>query len=277
MSSLLKRLSGRRSQPRDLSEREELAGDEDIAHGEEQGEEFSTARAAPAGGSLMARIAAFEKAAKDATDPSAMQAKISDKSDRKKYNFAQGLENDVRQTRSALRDVCDDGESCTFGNLFQHLDGQVANLNRVLQNLKRAGEIDFEPEIFLEGVHKNTPIQILDKFWAQEYSVDQENVYRAADVNFKDVAEDERLGRSYVRDNLATRNAKVCAICGEEVSDLERMTVRDQLYHLRCLTCAQCGSHPRDKAERVSFDGKFVCSAECMKNYDAAHLRQDRC
>ncbi|GBG30718.1 LIM/homeobox protein Lhx1 [Hondaea fermentalgiana] len=277
MASLLRRLSGA-SQRRDGADGDDGDEPRDVAPDAEDGAAPSAGGGAGGAGGLRARIAAFEKAAREALDPAVMQAKISGQSDRKKYNFSAGLQNDVRATRAALRAVCEDGDgdSCCFGDLFRHIDGQIANLNRVLQNLKREREIDFAPEIFLEGTHDAERITLLDKFWDQEYEVDHGNVFRAGDVNFKDVAQDERLGRSYVRDNLATRDEHICTVCNEEVSALDRMTVRDKVFHLRCLHCAQCGSQPRDKSERVSFDGQFVCSAECMKNYDAAHLKQAR-
>jgi len=41
---------------------------------------------------LRSRIAAFEKAAQDAADPVVMASKISEFSDRKKYNFVGGMQ-----------------------------------------------------------------------------------------------------------------------------------------------------------------------------------------
>jgi len=222
----------------------------------------------------MARIAAFEKAAADANDPQTMAAKISEFSDRKKYNFADGLKRDLENTRAALRATEVDAV-CTFGALFRFTEGQIANLNRILQNLKKANEIDFDVEVFFEGMHDAEPIRLLESFWEGDYTVDAENVFRPG-RNMRDVPEDERKGRSYVKDNLTTRNVKECATCGELVTDHDRVTVRANVYHLNCIKCVQCGASPRIKADFVTFDGQLACSSECIKNYDGAHQNQAR-
>ncbi|CAK9024599.1 Uracil phosphoribosyltransferase (UPRTase) (UMP pyrophosphorylase), partial [Durusdinium trenchii] len=125
------------------------------------------------GMSLRSRIAAFEESARKAADPKEMQAKISEFSDRKKYNFSSGLQNDLIATRAALRAVCKDGKTAQFDDLFQYTDGRIANLNRILQNLKRAKEITFDTEIFFEGQSDDIPIILLDAFWEGEYEVDE--------------------------------------------------------------------------------------------------------
>lgn len=228
----------------------------------------------PAAGSMAARIAAFQQAAKDATDPVLMVKKVAAISDKAKYKFKDGMNRDLVATRAALRAVSGGSDSCCFGELYDHIDGQIANLNKVLQNLRAAGEVAFEQEMFLKGTHDDALITLLEKFYEGEYSVEDDNVFRARE--YKDVAEAERHGRSYVKENLATLGVTICATCDVEVSVLERMTVRDKVYHLRCLKCAQCGATPREKADYLSFDGQAMCSAACVSMYDASHLSQKR-
>jgi hypothetical protein len=110
-----------------------------------------------------------------------MASQISSKSsDRKKYDFRSGLQRDLLKTRAALRQCVRSKQfgfcsSCTtFGQLFEHTEGQIANLNRVLQNLKRVEEIDFDPELFLVGVNDDQTIQLKQRFWKEEYIVDSE-------------------------------------------------------------------------------------------------------
>jgi len=232
--------------------------------------------AEPKAGGLIGRISAFEAAAKAATDPKEMGAKISETSDRKKYNFASGLQKDVIRTRAALRNCVAEGENeVTFKDLYEECDGRIANLNRVLQNLKRAKEIHFDVEIFLQGTNDRDVIRLNESFWGGQYQVDEENVFRPG-REFKDVAEEERKGRSYIKDNLATMKVHECFVCGKEVSPRDRMTVRDHVYHIRCIKCVQCGSKPHNKSEFVTFDGEIACSSECIRQYDAAHLHQKR-
>ena len=225
---------------------------------------------------LRGHIAAFEKAAADATDPEKMAAKISETSDRKKYNFSAGLQHDVRATRAAIREVkSTKGDFCTFGDLFKQADGKIANLNRVLQNLKKANEVSFDVEIFFEGAHTDEKIHILAQFWDEEYHVDEENCFRPG-RSIKNVPEEERRGRSYVKDNLETLGVTNCAICQRQVEIQDRLTVRGKVYHLNCIECVWCKSRPREKADFVTFDGRLCCSTECIKLYDAAHVRQKR-
>ncbi|KAL3894095.1 MAG: hypothetical protein SGARI_007849, partial [Bacillariaceae sp.] len=95
---------------------------------------------------LESRIAALERASLQAEDPILSAYRVSQKSDRKKYAFAEGLQNDLLRTREALRQLADESNVCTFGSLYKYTQGQIANQNQVLRNLKRAEEIDFEPE-----------------------------------------------------------------------------------------------------------------------------------
>eukprot|EP00516_Mucochytrium_quahogii_P011565 CAMPEP_0203784920 /NCGR_PEP_ID=MMETSP0100_2-20121128/737_1 /ASSEMBLY_ACC=CAM_ASM_000210 /TAXON_ID=96639 /ORGANISM=" , Strain NY0313808BC1" /LENGTH=244 /DNA_ID=CAMNT_0050686961 /DNA_START=653 /DNA_END=1388 /DNA_ORIENTATION=+ len=174
------------------------------------------------GGGLKSRIAAFEAAAAEAADPKHMAAKISEFSDRKKYNFASGLQHDVVATREAMKAVSKDGKKCMFGQVYEFTDGQIANLNRVLQNLKKAGEISFENEVFYQGQDDLAEITFLQPFFDEMYKVDGDNCFRPG-RNMRDVPEDERLGRSYVQENLDTCGVTKCFECGEEVGDQERL------------------------------------------------------
>jgi len=227
------------------------------------------------GGGLKSRIAAFEAAAAEAADPKHMAAKISEFSDRKKYNFASGLQHDVVATREAMKAVSKDGKKCMFGQVYEFTDGQIANLNRVLQNLKKAGEISFENEVFYQGQDDLAEITFLQPFFDEMYKVDGDNCFRPG-RNMRDVPEDERLGRSYVQENLDTCGVTKCFECGEEVGDQERLTIRNHVFHFHCIKCRQCNSKPREKHDFVAFDGSIMCSAECIKLYDAAHVRQAR-
>jgi len=231
------------------------------------------------------RIAAFEQAAADAVNPEIMASKISFKSDRKKYDFCSGLLRDLKATRAALRQCAsgqDDGDNArrlrtTFRELYDFTGGQIANLNRVLQNLKKAKEISFGPECFFVGVNDEETIQLLDKFWEEEYTVDAENVFRPGRCGRSGtIAQNERKGRSYVEENRITVELRRCAVCNEAVDAKERMAVREQVYHLRCLTCVVCGSSPRRKMDYLTFDGQICCCSDCVRRYDGAHLQQKR-
>jgi hypothetical protein len=238
---------------------------------------------------IQSRIAALERASAAAVDPVIMAAKVSDKSDRKKYDFASGLKRDLLSTRAALAALCccsaeDDHEkrgkeSCTFGELFDYTGGIIANLNRVLQNLRSAGEISFVPECFFIGVNETEMIELLDKFWSEEqqYVVDTNNVFRRPNGStLKHVPQEKRLGRSYVAENLATKDLVHCTVCSEQVQPEERITIRVDVFHMKCLHCAVCGSSPRIKADFVTFDGRICCSSDCVRRYDGANVRQDR-
>lgn len=146
--------------------------------------------------SLQLKIASFENAARAAVDPQVMAKKISAKSDRKKYRFAEGLSRDLKKTRSALRAVAAE-DYCTFGALYTHTEGNIANLNRVLHNLKQSEEIYYSPavEMFLAGVHDDEVISLLPQFWTEDYQVDETNVFRS--------------GQSRV--NVDEENRKVCS------------------------------------------------------------------
>jgi hypothetical protein len=234
------------------------------------------------------RIAAFEQAALDATDPKIMASQISSKSsDRKKYDFRSGLQRDLLKTRAALRQCVRNKQfefcsSCTtFGQLFEHTEGQIANLNRVLQNLKRVEEIDFDPELFLVGVNDDQTIQLKQRFWKEEYIVDSENVFqrRYLEQDHRIANEDStspRKGRSYIDENLATMRQKYCAACHEFVDELDRLTIRSLVYHSKCLTCTVCGSSPRQRLDYMTFDGNICCGHGCVRQYDGAHIRQQR-
>ena len=109
--------------------------------------------------------------------------RISGRSCHKQYNFAAGLQHDVEATRKALRACCcyrnneflsTTKPSCsmtttatatTFRALFVASDGHIANLNRVLQNLKRAREIDFALECFFMGYNDEQENVLLDAFF----------------------------------------------------------------------------------------------------------------
>ena len=224
---------------------------------------------------LRARIKAFEQAAAAATDAQVMASKVSEKSDRKKYDFCAGLRNDLANTRAALRACSDDIGICTFGELFSYTGGRIANLNRVLQNLKRAREVHFEPECFFMGMHNEQEIELMEQFWKEEYIVDEASVFRQG-WTAMDVPEKDRRGRSYVKENLKTMHAFHCSACTKRVKAKDRITVRACVYHLKCISCVVCGSSPRRKADYITFDGQVCCSSDCVRQYDGAHVRQER-
>mmetsp|Transcript_2904 Transcript_2904/g.3394 ORF Transcript_2904/g.3394 Transcript_2904/m.3394 type:complete len:231 (+) Transcript_2904:165-857(+) len=227
-------------------------------------------------GELKDRISAFEESARKAQDPKEMALKISEFSDRKKYNFAEGMQRDLISTRAALRNASTDGlKSCKFGTVYKQTEGKIANLNKILRNLKKAGEIGFTPEIFFEGMHDDEIIQFFPLFLHGEYEINHDNVFRPG-RNTKDVPEEERHGRSYVKENLQSKDKKECEICKLEVEERERLVIRGDVYHFFCVKCVQCNSTAREKSDYVTFDGKFCCSSNCVKLYDAGHLNQAR-
>mmetsp|Transcript_4162 Transcript_4162/g.4825 ORF Transcript_4162/g.4825 Transcript_4162/m.4825 type:complete len:230 (+) Transcript_4162:93-782(+) len=225
---------------------------------------------------LKDRIAAFEESARKAQDPKEMALKISEFSDRKKYNFAEGMQRDLISTRAALRNASTDGlSSCTFGAIYEQTEGRIANLNKILLNLKKAGEIDFKPEIFFEGRDDDEVIEFFPSFLNAEYQVDQGNVFRPG-RNIKDVPEEERHGRSYVKENMESKGKTDCETCGKEVTELQRLVIRGNVFHLNCVHCIQCGGSPHEKADFVTFDGHICCSAKCVRLYDGSHQNQKR-
>lgn len=247
------------------------------------------------GRSLNSRIAAFEEAAAQCVDPEVLANKISAKSDRKKYDFATGLSRDLASTRLALKQCCSVcqaepvGDSvkessqslqlaCAFQMLFEHTEGKIANLNRILQNLRDQREISFQPECFFRGVHDSERIVLLDKFWREEYAVTSNNVFRPENSNRTLCVErKQRRGRSYEEEILQTigRNHR-CLICGDTVSDRQRLRVRTHAYHITCLNCAVCGAKLRQRLDFLTFDGSICCGTSCVQRYDAAHLCQKR-
>jgi hypothetical protein len=226
-------------------------------------------------GSLQSRIEAFEWAAAEATDAQAMASKISEKSDRKKYDFCRGLKNDLINTRAALRACSDHNGMCTFGELFSYTGGRIANLNRILQNLKSAREVRFEPECFFMGVHNEEVIELLGQFWNEKYTVDEASVFRHGWIP-TDVPENDRRGRSYVKENLTTMDVFHCFQCAKRVKAKDRITIRAHVYHMKCIFCVVCGSSLRRKADYITFDGQICCSPDCLRQYDASHVRQER-
>lgn len=272
------------------------------------------------------RVAFFEKTYNDnVVDLRTIVSKVSNKSDSKKYNFVEGLQRDLHHTRAALRACCScissRNDSCksgsntiqqeedeedvsttttmtTFRALFEYTDGTIANLNRVLQNLKSGNEICFEPECFLYGVNDNEPIVLLDLFWSQPYSVSRSNVFRKHrhqnrqqdddDDDFLDW--DRRRGRCLEKEVQALlRQRNHCARCNEYVHANDRVIIRANLYHASCLQfyrCACCGANLVKKSLRrggrkqspecIAFDGSVLCGTDCIRRYDAAHLRQER-
>eukprot|EP00009_Paramoeba_aestuarina_P009157 CAMPEP_0201520860 /NCGR_PEP_ID=MMETSP0161_2-20130828/12955_1 /ASSEMBLY_ACC=CAM_ASM_000251 /TAXON_ID=180227 /ORGANISM="Neoparamoeba aestuarina, Strain SoJaBio B1-5/56/2" /LENGTH=240 /DNA_ID=CAMNT_0047919369 /DNA_START=25 /DNA_END=743 /DNA_ORIENTATION=+ len=229
----------------------------------------------------------FKQKQEEAHDPAVLSKYISEKSDRKKYNFAGGLERDVIATRTALSILCLAREKraqsihtqqpyCTFGELFDKADedGGIANLIRVLQNLKRQKEIYFLPEMLYQHQHTHEPIYLLPAFDNGNYHVHCENVFRST-IDQKDVPLEKRLGKSHIMENLETEGKKRCHKCGEEVlGGLERVVFRGEVYHGRCLKCAHCGSGMREGTGgegglHVTFDGGPCCSVHCLQMYDA--------
>jgi hypothetical protein len=232
---------------------------------------------------LSQRVKEFEAAAAAAADAKAQAAKISETSDRSKYKYAAGMAHDLALTRAALRDlvlakgtaVGAPRAAVTFGELYTYQAGEIANLNKVLQNLKKAGELESKCEIFFAGKDDKQEIVLLAPFWAAEYAIDNDNVFRNK-VKLVDVPEQERRGRSYVSENLASRGVHDCLKCGEDVEEMQRVTVRGKVIHMRCIKCVQCGASPRVRADFVTFDGQLACSPECIQRYDGSHQTQRR-
>ena len=199
---------------------------------------------------------------------------VSERSDRKKYNFVAGLQRDVEATRTVLRRL---GPVSTFGEVFQEADGLIANLTRALQNLRRAGEITFEGKMLLKGRDDDIKIALTDLFYREnKFRVTNENCFRALGV-FREIPQDQRRGRSYDEENLIYK--EFCAVCGQRPEPGDRITIRDKAYHLHCLCCARCGANLRSKpspGDYLTFDAKACCSSACTKAYDAAHTQQDR-
>ena len=188
----------------------------------------------------------------------------------------------MENTRAALRacaalEAAGSGRNkeVKFGDLFEYTDGQIANLNRVLQNLKKSKEIEFKVEIFFEGQHNDELITLKAAFWDQKYTINAENVFRPG-RNMKDVPQEQRKGRSYESENLASSQVEKCFLCGEFVPALARVTIRGNVYHLVCIQCSVCSAQLREKADYVTFDGSVCCSSECVRSYDASHTRQPR-
>jgi len=244
---------------------------------------------------IQKRIATLEQAAADAVDPEIMASKMSSTSKRvhKQCNFCLGLQHDVERTRTALLACCcrcEDGgsggkstadassrRSTTFGALFDHTGGEIANLNRALQNLKHAQEISFRPECFFVGPHDHEIIVLQDAFfWKNNnYAVDDSNAFRRHDDNAS--PEHQRQGRSHVQENLATLHVATCWSCQKSaLNEQDRWTIRGHVFHRACLTCVVCGSHPRSKSDFVTFDGHICCSADCIRKHDGAHIQQER-
>mmetsp|Transcript_14433 Transcript_14433/g.43743 ORF Transcript_14433/g.43743 Transcript_14433/m.43743 type:complete len:229 (+) Transcript_14433:42-728(+) len=218
--------------------------------------------------SVMLRAAALEHQREQ------QRNEVSFVSDRKKYNYAAGLERDVSATRHALRRVTQSTNRTTFAALFREVDGAIANLTRALQNLRREGEIQFEGDMLLQGRDDDAVIELRESFYREAYHVDQENCFRSVTSCF----EGERRGRSYEAENEQTRAQSLrCAVCGEFAALGDRLAVRGRVYHFRCLRCAVCHAGLRaNTQEYLSFDARPCCSSACLQRYDAAHLRQER-
>jgi hypothetical protein len=232
--------------------------------------------------SVESRVKELEEAVLVSNDPTRMAAAVSSRHQTKRfygYDFSGGLERDLEATRDALRVCCKTTEMvCTFGDLFEYTQGKIANLNRILQNLKETGEVHFDVECFFQGRHDSERIVLLEKFWERSgYRVSCETVYRPGRA-LVDVPLSDRCGRSYVAENIQTRAIHTCCACGQPIwnEDTERMTMRGRVYHLQCITCAVCGSSPKHKQDYVTYNGNFCCSADCVRRYDAAHVVQQR-
>eukprot|EP00339_Tiarina_fusa_P019106 CAMPEP_0117061534 /NCGR_PEP_ID=MMETSP0472-20121206/42831_1 /TAXON_ID=693140 ORGANISM="Tiarina fusus, Strain LIS" /NCGR_SAMPLE_ID=MMETSP0472 /ASSEMBLY_ACC=CAM_ASM_000603 /LENGTH=197 /DNA_ID=CAMNT_0004780233 /DNA_START=32 /DNA_END=621 /DNA_ORIENTATION=- len=192
---------------------------------------------------IQKQVAKFTQNEIDAKREDVQSKFISENSDRKKYNFVSGLDHDVKSTRTTISQASGNNSYCTFGDVFSLADemGGIANLSRALQNLKKTGEIYFEPEIMYQGMHKNERIEILDGFKNEGYKVTEENCFQkelAPDV----VPQELRRGRSYIQENMATSNVNECCLCQAHVAPADRMTVRGKVFHVSCLSCAQCSA-----------------------------------
>eukprot|EP00808_Paulinella_micropora_P002513 g6808.t1 len=111
--------------------------------------------------SVSSIAAAFQAQLQEEWDPN---KKAGEKSDRKKYDYVGGLNRDLDTLRDVLAYLPTDQNGCvSFGAIFKEADrrGGIANLIKVLQNLRAAGEIDFKGQILFQGTDDNVPIRIL--------------------------------------------------------------------------------------------------------------------
>jgi len=200
--------------------------------------------------------------------------KIGEKSDRKKYNFVEGLAKDVMTTREMIDKLSEERGYTTFKEIFEESEGMIANLNRVLQNLKKSGEIDYpdEVEIFLQG--QNDLIKICPVFSSQHYIPSTENCYQK-DLG-GEISIDTRRGRNYYDENLATSGVTDCSICKKHIDTVQRLVIRGKVYHRNCIKCTFCERHPSENVDFVSFDGNIFCGARCLFQYDSTHRIQER-
>ena len=223
-------------------------------------------------------------------DDNQVRTRVSGISTTKRYNFGMGPQRDLLATRKALRVCCQRHAShkncCTFHELFVQSNGQIANLNRVLQNLRRTGEIDFEPECFFVGYNDTKVITLLESF-RQSMATnsrsassvpDQTNLFRASHnqpfVRF--TPHSKRHGQSFGLDNRLTQDQHTCQACLQWVDDPDRLTIRGRLFHYRCVQCRQCRAFLRRSVDFIAFDGGVCCSLACMQRYDGAHVHQRR-
>jgi hypothetical protein len=117
----------------------------------------------------------------------------------------------------------------------------------------------------------------LDRFWEESaYAVNADNVFHVQQLEEEPPPQENRHGRSYVEENLATHDVYYCHECNRHVTVDERMTIRAHVFHRACLHCAVCGASPRTRSDYVTYNGKLCCSAECVRQYDGAHVKQLR-
>ena len=220
--------------------------------------------------------------------------RVSGLSSSKRYNYGLGLRNDLQATRRVLQMCCQrhDPQSyyyCTFARIFAESEGKIANLNRILQNLKRVGEVSFRPECFFVGHNDTEKIWLLEPFWqslgerpsskSKCYTVDASNIYRARCNHYinNQTGTQPCRRRSYEAENRATMHQSACNVCGQLVPSHNcRLTIRGQLFHVRCVRCRQCQARLRQAVDYMTFDGEVCCSPRCLQSYNGAHIRQAR-
>ena len=187
----------------------------------------------------------------------------------------------------------------TFYHLYTATEGRIANLNRVLQNLKRAGEVSFQPECFFMGynvseiivIHPTTTTSTAavppskhshDTTTAlphppnprpptsSHYSVNASNLYQTSQrqgLGNTHVPYAQRRGLSYEADHkflmMRRQQPHECFICHERINPFLDYWDQNRLTTVLLL---------RDRPRR------HVCHARCIRCHQChGTLRGQRC
>jgi hypothetical protein len=241
---------------------------------------------------IASKISFWDQAVAEHTNPHVMANNIShgNRGCQTQHSFGTALQGDLVATRKALSECATgqehDGKSaaCTFQTLFEHTGGQIANLNRVLQRLKSAGEVAFAPECFLTRVNDQDIIYLLETFYTPAYTVNAQTMYRE-DHKYpnKHVPHEERKGRSHAQDAICLKDRPhdklkwLCQTCGDLIlSQKDRVTIRSDVYHFKCVKCIVCGASLRVQKSYMTYDGNNCCGPACIRRYDGANVNQNR-